>query len=100
KDAASLSAEAQANWRRQALQWLRADLAHWAGHLRGAAPGPRQAAVETLRRWLRDPNLAGVRDERALGRLPPAEREAWRSLWSELGQALSRGEASPGHNTK
>jgi serine/threonine-protein kinase len=74
--------EERARLRGRALDWLRADLAAWA---RGTDP----TLVETtLKRWQQDGDLAGVRDPGALARLPAAEREAWRRLWSGVADLL------------
>jgi tetratricopeptide (TPR) repeat protein len=93
KDAADSTVEERANGRRQAREWLRADLTRWLSDLKGATPQHRRTVLATLRRWLRDPDLAGVRATPALERLPPSEREAWLSLWSDLKQALPQGGA-------
>jgi hypothetical protein len=48
----------------------------------------RTTDLETIRdgveHWLNDADLAGVRDEQALGELPADEREQWQKLWSEV----------------
>jgi hypothetical protein len=43
-----------------------------------------------LQHWQRDPDLAGLRDEAALAKLPPAEREASRKLWAEADSLLQK----------
>src|SRR5262249_33663616 len=53
---------AQARLRRQALDWLRADLAWASGRLEGGTPLDRAGLDATLRRWQTDPALAGVRE--------------------------------------
>jgi tetratricopeptide (TPR) repeat protein len=82
RDAGPLSDQARAAWRRQALAWLKADLAAW----RSRNDGSRRAQV--LRIWWTDKALAGVRDEEGLAKLPPAERAAWRELWAEVEELL------------
>jgi serine/threonine-protein kinase len=83
---AALSEAQRGRWRQQALSWLREELTFLAGQ-----GNQRPAAVEEkLRRWWQAPQLAGVRDDAALGRFPAEEREAWRQLWAEA-EALSRG---------
>jgi hypothetical protein len=70
------------------LDWLRADLAAWRKALeQGAAPAP--AAEKVLQQWLADPAFDGVRGERALVRLPEAERRDWQRLWEQV-EALRR----------
>jgi hypothetical protein len=43
-----------------------------------------------LRHWLADTDLSGLRDEKALSALPQEEREAWRRLWGDVRDLLSR----------
>jgi len=69
--------------RRQALYWLKADLAAWRGH------GEDSRQAPALRNWRSDPALAGVRDEEGLAQLPPAERAAWGELWAEVEKLLN-----------
>ena len=37
-----------------------------------------------MKAWLVDEDLASVRDPRAVGRLPPDERDAWTRLWADV----------------
>jgi serine/threonine-protein kinase len=73
----------RARWRRQARDWLRADLASMKKLLDGNAPGSRQNLQSTLERWAADPDLAGLRDPAGLERLTPAERQECRDLWRD-----------------
>jgi tetratricopeptide (TPR) repeat protein len=71
---------ARAKLRRQALDWLRADLdAH-----RRRPKGDRDAVRKTLAHWKVDADLAGVRDPEGLAKLPGEERAAWRAFWEEV----------------
>jgi tetratricopeptide (TPR) repeat protein/predicted Ser/Thr protein kinase len=86
----------RARLRRQALEWLRADLASHASRLK-AAPQGRDSAVHratllaVLGCWQNDPALAGVRDATSLARLPAAERAGWQKLWADAAaKALAR----------
>jgi tetratricopeptide (TPR) repeat protein/tRNA A-37 threonylcarbamoyl transferase component Bud32 len=80
---------AKAKLRRQALDWLRADLALWAARLDGKAKD-RTAVGKALRRWQEDTDLAGLRDPDAVAKLPPLERDACRQLWADVERALAR----------
>jgi Tfp pilus assembly protein PilF len=80
----------RARWRRQALRWLRADLAAYRRLLEGDKPQDRRLVEQRLRHWQHDPDLAGLRDPAAQGKLPGAERQAWEELWTEVGVVLSR----------
>jgi Flp pilus assembly protein TadD len=84
KDAAALKPEERAVWRRQALAWLRADLVRWVKRADQGTPQARAAVQNTVRYWLRDPDLAGVRDSKSLAGLPAAERRDWQHFWAEV----------------
>jgi serine/threonine-protein kinase len=93
RDAADLDEKGRAAFRRQALDWLRAELE------------VRRRLVETdpagfhvgMEHWLEDPDFAGVRGPEALARLPEAERQAWQKLWVDVADTLARaqGKAPP-----
>ena len=89
---------AQAKLRGQALGWLKAELAVWSKILDSGDPKARAAVAPTLRHWQQDPDLAGVRDEAALARLPAAERADWSALWDAVDRLLKRrsSDAPPG----
>ncbi len=88
KDAAGLDGPQRAGLRRQALDWLLADLAGWRQVLE-AEPAPgRLAVLRATAHWLQDRAFAGVRGPSALARLPQAERRDWQRLWEEV-EALS-----------
>ncbi len=90
-DAAGLGESERARWRKQALDWLRADLAGWRERLEGGSDEDRDLARERLRWWKADPALAGLREPQALARLPEDERRAWRALWTDVGALLAAG---------
>jgi tetratricopeptide (TPR) repeat protein len=95
KDAARLDDKERARLRRQALEWLRADLAAWT---RAVEKGPPQAGPQvqsTLRHWQEDPDLAGLRDPEALAQLPEAGRAACRLLWADVDALLKRATPKP-----
>jgi serine/threonine-protein kinase len=83
RDAGNLTNEARVALRKQALAWLKADLAAWRSHSEG---GQRARA---LRGWRADQALAGVRDEEGLAQLPPPERAAWAELWAAVEKLLN-----------
>jgi serine/threonine-protein kinase len=92
KDKFRPDAQERARLRRQALDWLRADLAAWAKQVETGKPRARAEALRTLTRWQRDSDLAAIRDTDALKRLPEEEREAWRKLWADLAALHKRAE--------
>jgi tetratricopeptide (TPR) repeat protein len=94
KEAAALGSKEKACLRRQALDWLRADLQGWRQLL---TLQPEKARAEVRRRmqcWKQDPNFAGVRGMEALGQLPEAERLSWQTFWKEV-EALHHLAAAP-----
>jgi serine/threonine-protein kinase len=86
-DAAQLDDPERARLRQQALGWLRADLALWAK--RAVGEGAQRAVVQKgLRHWQQDSDLASVRGQQILARLPAEERVAWERLWADVDALL------------
>jgi tetratricopeptide (TPR) repeat protein len=80
KDDSSPDEAARAKLRRQALDWLRADLdAH-----RRRPREDRDAVRKVLAHWKVDADLSGVRDPEGLAKLPGEEQAAWRTFWAEV----------------
>jgi serine/threonine-protein kinase len=91
EDSRHVSSAQRSYWRRQALDWLRAELPLRTKLLAGGNQKDRLEVEKDLRqRWLHNPELAGVRDSTALAKLPAEEREGWQKLWSEVATALER----------
>jgi serine/threonine-protein kinase len=97
KDAEGLPDKVIAVLRRQALEWLRADLALLAEYLEAATPEAAGAVQRALRGWLQDKHLASVRDQEALAQFPAAEREPWQTLWADVAHHLAKAEARSRH---
>jgi serine/threonine-protein kinase len=89
-DAAQLEDKEKARLRMQALDWLRADLALHTKQLESGQPADRAAALERLRHWQKDSDLAGLRDAAALAPLPAEERAAWAKLWADVAALLKK----------
>ncbi|MGO9922041.1 MAG: protein kinase domain-containing protein, partial [Isosphaeraceae bacterium] len=77
-------------FRNQAHTWLEAELATWTKLLGSANAQQRQPIAKTLKHWQQDADLASVRDEAALAKLPAEEREGWKSLWAKVDALLAR----------
>ncbi len=86
-DAAHLDDKEKAHLRRQALDWLKADLTHWTNLARSSKADDRTLARQVLEHWQEDSDLAGVRGD-ALAKLPESERDAWKKLWADVAAAL------------
>jgi serine/threonine-protein kinase len=82
-DAGKLAEPERVRLRKQALAWLRADLAAWRRVLK-TAPANAPAVAQTLQHWLADSDFDGVRGVAALGHLPEGERRDWQRFWQEV----------------
>jgi serine/threonine protein kinase/Flp pilus assembly protein TadD len=94
KDAGPLDDGERSRWRRQALEWLRADLAACAKLLEGGRPEDLQLTLQRLRHFRDDPDLASLSEPAALARLPADEEEAWGQFWAEVRALLGRAGAA------
>jgi serine/threonine-protein kinase len=81
---------ARAGLRTQARDWLRAELAAWSKSIESGPPQARPVIVQTLQHWKADSDLAGIRDESELKKLPEGEQTACRALWSEVEALLAK----------
>jgi hypothetical protein len=43
-----------------------------------------------MQHWLNDGDFAGVRGDKALAKLPEEERAAWRKLWADVAEMLTK----------
>ena len=73
KDKPALDDATKAKLRERARAWLQAELAAWTKFLDSGPAGARPIIVQTLKHWLEDGDLAGVREAKALEALPEAE---------------------------
>jgi tetratricopeptide (TPR) repeat protein len=90
KDAAELDGAERARLRRQALNWLRADLTAWGKVMLEDDIGKTHPVViKRLEFWIKDVDLAGVRGD-ALAQLPEMERQPWRDLWADVDKLLQK----------
>jgi tetratricopeptide (TPR) repeat protein len=89
KDAGVLDASGRAQLRYAALGYLQDGLSAHARQLAGGIPGAAQRSRQSLAHWLKDPDLAAVRDQGRLAGLPEAERVAWRNLWAQVDALLA-----------
>ena len=89
-DAAKLDEKQRTRWRQQARDWLRADLEAWGSLLKNGQAQDRVVIQGVLVHWKVDADLASIRDDDALVKLPEAERTAWRALWTDVAGLLAR----------
>jgi serine/threonine-protein kinase len=90
KDGAKLTKAERARWRQQARDWLRADLAVWARTLDRGSRAARVQVRTTLAHWRADPDLGGLREPGALGKLSADERKECLALWKAVDAVLLR----------
>ena len=90
KDDPPLDDETKAQWRKQAIDWLKADLTAWSKILEDGQPPARPSVIETLQHWKTDTELAGLRDAGALAKLSGDEQKACRALWARVDALLSK----------
>jgi serine/threonine-protein kinase len=89
-EGAGLGDEERASWRARARDWLRADLAAWAGKVAADTAKNQPLAQKALARWQADPDLAGLREPSALEKLSADERKDCLALWEEVAAAAGR----------
>jgi eukaryotic-like serine/threonine-protein kinase len=94
EDAAKLNVARRAELRKLALDWLTAEYNVCAERHRVGKPGDRSFVATVVRSWQRDEDLAGVRDQPALSRLPSDEQKDWRELWDKVAALAARDPAA------
>jgi serine/threonine-protein kinase len=94
EDAPQLDDREKTRLHKQALDWLRADLALWTKQLESGKPADRTATQKTLRHWQQDGDLAGIRDKAALAKLPPEERAGYERLWADVAALVKKAEGA------
>jgi Tfp pilus assembly protein PilF len=83
----------KARWRKQAIDWLRADLVFWTKQAHSGTLQAQALVSETLEHWKVDSDLAGIRDETAVKALAEEEQRAIRALWAEVDAVLAKARA-------
>jgi hypothetical protein len=89
EDAKQLPDKVVVMLRRQALRWLRGELAAQAKLAENGEPAAR-GVRDQMAHWLRDTDLTAVRDPQALAALPDEEAEQWRKLWADVAALRER----------
>jgi tetratricopeptide (TPR) repeat protein len=90
EDAGKLDDQRRAELRKQAFDWLTAESGAWAERHGSGKPGDRGLAATAVRSWQGNEDLAGVRDEQALEKLPADERRDWQALWEKAAALAAR----------
>jgi hypothetical protein len=89
RDSDKLEAKDKAKLRQQALAWLQQESDFWKGKTKGDPLATEQFVTE-LSHWQTDPDLASVRDAKALATLPEVERKDWQALWANVAELLQQ----------
>jgi serine/threonine protein kinase/Flp pilus assembly protein TadD len=89
EDAAKLENGERARLHRQAMEWLRADLAAWA-ELLGREPKQSGTVAITMQHWKSDADLAGLRDQDCLAKLSESERLTCQKFWADVDALVAR----------
>ncbi len=76
--------------RGQALEWLKSDLVARTQSLEGGKAEDRDPVAKRMIHWKGDSDLAGIRDEKELAKLPGEERVVFTALWTDVDQLLTR----------
>lgn len=77
--------------REQGRSWLEADLGLYKALLDKARDEElRDTVKQQLQRWLKSDDLLGVREPKALEKLPVKEKEVWQQLWRDVDSLLDR----------
>ena len=83
---------AKVKLRQQALDWLRAEYKAWRQLLESGGSQGRPFIAAARGHWQQNGDLAGIRDDEALARLPEAERKEWQALWADVVSLRPRGQ--------
>jgi serine/threonine protein kinase/tetratricopeptide (TPR) repeat protein len=89
QQAPALDDAAMAQLRAQGLRWLEEALAFFDKRLDSADNRQYSAIADALQYWRQCPDLASVRVERDLSRLPVEEQQMWRVFWAKVDTMLS-----------
>jgi tetratricopeptide (TPR) repeat protein len=100
EDAAKLDDMERARLRKQALDWLKADLALHTKKLESGRPADRAEVQRVLKEWQGDTDFAGIRGQAALEKLPPDEQKAFTQLWADVAALLQKADPSSKENSK
>ncbi len=74
--------------RRQALEWLRSDLATFEKAIANQPFFIKQEVKKMLEKWLSSPDLASVRDADELAKLTKGEQQEWNAFWTDVRRVI------------
>jgi tetratricopeptide (TPR) repeat protein len=85
---------ARARFRTLSLGWLKTALVAQADALQRGPASERRSAMRLLRLWQADSELAGIRRETELAKLPEPEHREFRKLWADVDALIRMAEAN------
>jgi hypothetical protein len=94
RDAADLDEQTRVGLRRQARDWLRAELEAQRRLLEEEPKNAGGPVADDLQQLLGNFHFAGVRGPEALARLPEPERQAWQKFWADVADTRARAEGT------
>jgi tetratricopeptide (TPR) repeat protein len=94
-DTDKLDANERTRLRRQALDWLRADLRAYRQVMVKSAGKAGPGIAQRMQHWLQDGDFALMRGAQSLAKLPEAERKEWQKLWEEVEALRERASSRP-----
>jgi serine/threonine-protein kinase len=92
EDAAKLDDKERARLRKQAIDWLRADLTALTKLTESGPANARSFVQQTLKHWQQDSDLISIRDAAALPQLSAEDRVACEKLWADVAALLKKAE--------
>ena len=92
KDSKSLVGADRQQWRMQAIEWVREELAVRKKRLREGDEDVLHRTIRGLKHWQGDGDLSGLRDKAALDKLPVFERQECQALCEDVEAAIERTE--------
>ncbi len=90
KEEPPLDDAAKTKLRGQALDWLKAELNAWDRLLESGPTQDRPTVEQTLSHWQKETDLASIRDEAALAKLPAEEQKAFAQFWADVAALLKK----------
>ena len=88
KDDPSHDEAAKVKLRKQAREWLQAELSAWAKVIETGTAEMNAKVAPALQHWKEDTDLICIRDEKERAKLPDEERTALKTLWNDVDQVL------------
>lgn len=94
EDVAKLGDEQRTALRKSALDWLTEEYKAFAERHRLGKRGDRNILATAVRSWLKNGDLACVRGEAGLAKLPAEEQRVWQALWKDVAALAERDPAA------